>query len=62
MMVGTEVWGRAKSVEHDGFPAYELYVNGVQVYTYNPANTGQGLSALRGGMDVCWDSPWMEVP
>jgi len=31
---------------HDGFPAYEMYVNGTAIYTYDPAAAGRGLSAL----------------
>ena len=36
---------------HDGFPAYEMYLNGRQIYTYNPLDTGKGPTALFPSMD-----------
>jgi hypothetical protein len=44
------------SGQHDGFPAYEVYVAanggaGVKVYTYDPTVFGEGPTALCGGMD-----------
>ena len=35
---------------HDGFPAYELYVNGQAIYQYSPGS--HGLTALCGGLDA----------
>lgn len=32
------------------FPAYEIYINGKQVFGYDPSSTGAGPSALIGGM------------
>jgi hypothetical protein len=31
---------------HDGFPAYEIYINGKRVYQYDPLATGDGLGSL----------------
>lgn len=44
------------SGQHDGFPAYEIYVTanggaGVPVYMYDPVAAGEGATALCGGMD-----------
>lgn len=43
-------------IEHDGFPAYEAYiaadgVPGIPVYTYDPRDAGEGISALFSPMD-----------
>ena len=32
------------------FPAYEIYINGTQVFGYDPSSTGSGPMALTGGM------------
>jgi hypothetical protein len=37
---------------HDGFPAYELYINDQPIYQYDPAAAGRGLFSLCGGLDV----------
>ncbi|PSP15324.1 MAG: hypothetical protein BRC52_16560, partial [Cyanobacteria bacterium SW_5_48_44] len=31
---------------HDGFPAYELYIDDAQVYNYNPLEANDGPIAL----------------
>jgi len=31
---------------HDGFPAYEIYINGKRVYQHDPLATGDGLGSL----------------
>jgi hypothetical protein len=33
---------------HDGFPAYEIYINGKRVYQHDPLATGEGLGSLFG--------------
>ena len=33
---------------HDGFPAYEIYINGTRVYEHDPLATGEGLWSLLG--------------
>lgn len=33
---------------HDGFPAYEIYINGKRVYQHDPLATGEGLWSLFG--------------
>lgn len=33
---------------HDGFPAYEIYINGKRVYQHDPLATGEGLDSLFG--------------
>ena len=33
---------------HDGFPAYEIYINGTRVYAHDPLVTGEGLLSLGG--------------
>jgi len=35
-------------VRHDGFPGYEMYVNNVLVYSFNPREIGQGPLSLLG--------------
>lgn len=37
---------------HDGFPDYELYVNGQPIYLYDAGAAGRDLSALCAGRDV----------
>lgn len=37
---------------HDGFPAYEMYVNGQPILQYHPGQAERGLLALCGGRDV----------
>ena len=31
---------------HDGFPAYEIYINGKRIYKHDPLATGDGLNSL----------------
>jgi hypothetical protein len=31
---------------HDGFPAYEIYINGKRIYQHDPLATGDGLNSL----------------
>ncbi|WP_221774377.1 DUF3238 domain-containing protein, partial [Puniceicoccus vermicola] len=31
---------------HDGFPAYEVYINGSRVYEHDPLETGEGIGSL----------------
>ena len=31
---------------HDGFPAYEVYINGNRIYEHDPLETGEGLFSL----------------
>ena len=38
---------------HDGFPAYEIYINGKRVYQHDPLATGDGLGSL--GLDEEYD-------
>ena len=50
---------------HDGFPAYEIYVNQQQVYTYDPRSTNLGTAAGPLGLfysfvDVAQD--FQEIP
>jgi hypothetical protein len=54
---------------HDGFPAYELYVDDGCAYTYDPVGAGAGPGALGGRMDEAvrfrqWRDvvPWMGCP
>jgi len=37
--------------DHDGFPAYELYIDGTLVHSYDPRISGTGPSALWGTSD-----------
>lgn len=37
---------------HDGFPAYEVYVDGHAIYRYDPGAADRGLMSLCGGRDV----------
>ena len=46
--------------EHDGFPCHELYVNGVQVYTYDPVAAGEGPTALKPTMDITASTDWID--
>ncbi len=42
--VSTEI----ASSRHDGFPAYELFVDGSLEYSHSPQNTGEGIWSLWG--------------
>lgn len=33
---------------HDGYPAYEIYINGKRVYEHDPLATGDGIMSLFG--------------
>ncbi|MGL6290332.1 MAG: trypsin-like peptidase domain-containing protein, partial [Silanimonas sp.] len=48
---------------HDGFPASEIYVNQVRVYSYDPVAAGNGPTALvgTGNWDINVDTPWTDV-
>lgn len=37
--------------DHDGFPAYEIYIGDQCVYSYDPIPAGEGVTALAGGLD-----------
>ena len=43
---------------HDGFPAHELYVNGVAIHTYDPVAAGKGPGSLVGSSDIDVNSSW----
>jgi hypothetical protein len=45
---------------HDGFPAYELYVNGQRVYAYDPVAAGDDPIALMAPEDVDVDTNWID--
>ena len=47
---------------HDGFPAHELYVNGVAVHTYDPVAAGKGPNSLLGSSDTDVNSSWIPLP
>jgi len=63
---GEEAFYRIKG-EHDGFPAYELYVNGVQGYSYDPVRRLRnpfdvlGPLALLGTRDISVAETWRAV-
>jgi N-acetyl-anhydromuramyl-L-alanine amidase AmpD/V8-like Glu-specific endopeptidase len=46
--------------DHDGFPCHELYVNGVQVYTYDPVAAGNSPTSLSPPMDVTARTGWID--
>lgn len=45
---------------HDGFPAYEIYINGQLVYGYDPEKEGGDLSNLFPPLDVTISKPWTQ--
>ena len=47
---------------HDGFPAYELYVNGNQIYGTNPLFTGDDPFSLFPPEDKSVDTGWKAIP
>ena len=47
--------------DHDGFPAYELYVNGVLVYCYDPIAGGKAPSALFPPSDIEVNTRWIDI-
>ena len=47
---------------HDGFPAHELYVNGVQVHAYDPVAAGKSPTSLLPPMDIDIDTAWIRIP
>lgn len=50
------------SGDHDGFPAYFLYVNKVLVHCYDPLKVGNSPWALGGGLDQSFNySQWQDV-
>jgi hypothetical protein len=46
---------------HDGFPAHELYVNGIALYTYDPVAAGKGPLSLVGVGDIDAETGWVPV-
>jgi len=47
--------------EHDGFPAYELYVNGVLIYCHDPIATGKSAASLFGYGDIKVNTDWIDM-
>jgi hypothetical protein len=47
---------------HDGFPAYELLINGNLVYTYDPIKAGKSPASLIPPSDQRVSIPWTKVP
>ncbi|MCS1407655.1 MAG: hypothetical protein M2R45_00815 [Verrucomicrobia subdivision 3 bacterium] len=41
--------------DHDGFPAYAIYLNGTRVYQYDPLRTGKAPKSLWGKSDTSID-------
>jgi len=50
------------SGSHDGFPAYELYINGERVYEHDPREAGKGPLALLPPSDISVNEPWQDIP
>ena len=51
------------SATHDGFPAYELYLNGKLIYSYDPVLAGASPLNLFPPMDVKpRDEKWVAIP
>ncbi|WP_322520692.1 hypothetical protein SR882_07800 [Guyparkeria halophila] len=48
--------------QHDGFPAYELYLNGQLAYAHDPVATGHTPASLFGSGEIDPDHGWREVP
>lgn len=46
---------------HDGFPAYELYVNQRQIHHYDPIAAGNSPLSLMGGAEQEVDSNWVDL-
>lgn len=46
---------------HDGFPAYELYINGNLVYLYDPESSGKSPYNLGGSLDELVSVPWNNI-
>ncbi len=47
--------------DHDGFPAYELYVNGVQIYCYDPIARGSHPKSLFPPSDIAVSTGWINI-
>jgi Protein of unknown function (DUF3238) len=47
--------------DHDGFPAYELYVNGVLIYCYDPIAAGKSPNALFPPSDIEVNTGWIDI-
>lgn len=47
--------------EHDGFPAYELYVNGVLIYCHDPIAAGKSPASLFGQGDIKVNTGWIDI-
>ncbi|HEX8178928.1 MAG TPA: hypothetical protein VF525_05230 [Pyrinomonadaceae bacterium] len=48
--------------DHDGFPAYELYINGQPAYQYDPVAHNVGPEKLYPPMDVKVARGWTKIP
>ncbi|KRD41348.1 hypothetical protein ASE38_17225 [Cellulomonas sp. Root930] len=48
--------------DHDGFPCHELYINGQQIYTYDPVAAGNDPSSLFPPTDRVISTSWIDVP
>ncbi len=47
---------------HDGFPAYEIYINGERVYDYNPvARGGSPAGSLGGRKEIIINQPYKPI-
>lgn len=46
---------------HDGFPAHELYVNGIAIHTYDPVVAGKGPNSLIGSGGIDIDTSWVPL-
>jgi hypothetical protein len=46
---------------HDGFPSYELYINGTRVYQHDPIPAGEGPGALFPPSDRRVSIPWTRL-
>jgi hypothetical protein len=46
---------------HDGFPAYELYIDGQRVYAHDPIAAGASPMALLPPSDIDVDTDWIDV-
>ena len=47
--------------DHDGFPAYELYVDGVRIYCYDPIAAGKSPASLFGQGDIKVNTGWIDI-
>ena len=47
--------------DHDGFPAYELYVNGMLIYCHDPIAGGKSPFALFPPSDINVNTGWIDI-